>query len=76
MIRFESDDRAVVSSHLYAWHRPLAGGEDWELWGRYEDVVVRVGGEWWIHERRLLVAGVVGFPSDWEWLRVQRHDVS
>jgi ketosteroid isomerase-like protein len=73
LIDFEGANRAVVSSYVYAWHRPRSSGPDWELWGQYHDVVVRVEDGWLIAERRLLMAGVKGFPAEWDWLRVPRH---
>ena len=73
VIDFEDLDHARVSSYIYAWHRPRAGGVDWELWGQYHDLVVRTGLGWLIAERTLLMAGTVGFPDDWAWLRVPRR---
>jgi ketosteroid isomerase-like protein len=73
---FDTADRARVSSYIYAWHRPRVGGPDWELWGRYEDVVVLTGAGWLIAERRLLVSGVSGFPEHWQWLRPPRHELT
>jgi hypothetical protein len=72
VIRFEGDDRASASSALMAWHRPAAGGDDWTLWARYEDIVVRTADGWRIQERRMTVAGAHGFPSDWAWLPIGR----
>ena len=71
VVEFETADRARVQSVLYAWHRPRTGDADWHLHAQYDDVMVRAGAGWLIAERRLLVAGTVGFP-DWEWLPIGR----
>ena len=35
--RSRVDDSASGLSYIYAWHRPLDGGPDVHIWGRYED---------------------------------------
>jgi hypothetical protein len=73
-IDFESPDRGRVRSSLYAWHRPVGGGE-WHLWAQYHDVVVRTHDGWRISERRMLVAGADGFPNEWGWLPLGRRPI-
>ena len=72
-VEFLDADAAQTIAALYAWHRPLAGGPDWELWGEYHDRVVRTDGGWLIAERRMLVAGTRNFPDDWRFLATPRR---
>lgn len=72
MIEFGDRDSAATSCKLYAWHRPLGGGPDWELWAEYRDRVVRTAEGWKIASRRFLVAGEANFPAEWEFLRTER----
>jgi hypothetical protein len=75
VIEFDGPDQARTSSVLYAWHRPVAGGLDWQLWARYDDVVVRTEEGWLIKERTMRVAGADGFPSGWQWLPLGRAPI-
>jgi hypothetical protein len=61
LVTFEGDDRARLTTTLYAWHR-RADGSTPRIWGCYDDVVVRTPGGWRFAERRLRVAG----SEDWD----------
>ena len=54
------DDRVLAASTVYAWHR-LLDGETAEVWGRYDDVIVRDGGTWRLASRHIRAAGWQGF---------------
>lgn len=62
---------AVSSSTIYAWHRK-DGRPDLEVWGRYQDVLVKLDGVWRFRERRLYVAGLRGLDSDPGFRRLPR----
>ena len=65
-IAFPARDRAEASSYLYAWHKPLDGGPDFQLWARYYDRLVRTPEGWRLAERRLRAAGQSGREFDFE----------
>lgn len=73
VVDFDGDDAAVTSCKLYAWHRPVAGGPDWELWAEYHDRVVRTAEGWKIAERRFVVCGERNFPAEWEFIPAPRQ---
>jgi ketosteroid isomerase-like protein len=62
VIDFDADDTARCGSHVYAFHLRADNGAPVHLWGRYSDVVVRVGGEWAIARRQLRAAAELGAP--------------
>jgi SnoaL-like domain/EthD domain len=64
LVSFEDEDRATVSSSLYAWHR-RADGSTPQVWGGYDDVVVRTPAGWRFAERRLQAAGAEDWEVDW-----------
>jgi ketosteroid isomerase-like protein len=68
-IDFESPDRAVSLSYLYAWHRYVDGRPDGELWGRYHHRFERTEGGWRISQLVLTAAGSKDFH------RVQMHPI-
>lgn len=55
-------DGAEVASSVYAWHL-LEDGSHAEVWGRYDDIVVRRSGGWQLSSRRIRAAGWRGFPD-------------
>lgn len=56
VISFDGENRADASSHVLAWHeRP--DGSTATVFGRYLDKLVRVGGSWKIHRRRMVMNG-------------------
>jgi hypothetical protein len=63
-IRLDGDD-ASATTYLLAWHRMADGSPDAFLFGQYHDRFVRVGAGWRFSQRRLLVAGDIGFPIAW-----------
>jgi hypothetical protein len=69
---FEGDDTAVTSCKLYACHRPVAGGQDWEMWAEYHDRVVRTADGWQIAERRFVLCGERNFPAEWGFIQAER----
>ncbi len=64
LISFEGDERATVSTSVYAWHRRSDGSTP-RVWGSYDDVVVRTPDGWRFAERRLRVAGSEDWEVDW-----------
>lgn len=54
---------ASVVSHLHVYHDDPSRGVSMQLWGRYEDELVKQRGGWLFHVRRLRVAGVEEAPS-------------
>lgn len=62
LIDFEDDDTARCRSHVYAVHLRADNGAPVHLWGRYFDVVVRVGEKWAIARRQLRAAAELGAP--------------
>jgi hypothetical protein len=64
LVTFESDDRATVSTSLYAWHRREDGSTP-RVWGSYDDVVVRTPSGWRFAERRMRVAGTEDWDFEW-----------
>jgi ketosteroid isomerase-like protein len=64
LITFEGGDRARVSASLYAWHR-RSDGTTPQVWGSYDDVVVRTSDGWRFAERRLRVAGTEDWDAEW-----------
>ena len=62
VIEFDDDDTARCRSHVYAFHLSADDGAPVHLWGRYYDVVVRVGGTWAIARRQLRAAAELGAP--------------
>ena len=64
LVTFQNDDRAAVSTSVYAWHR-RADGSTPRVWGSYDDVVVRTPDGWRFAERRLRVAGTENWDVEW-----------
>jgi ketosteroid isomerase-like protein len=60
VIDFDDDDTARCRSHVYAFHLRADNGAPVHLWGRYTDVVVRVGGNWALARRQLRAASELG----------------
>lgn len=52
----EARDAVQVSAHVLAWHR-LTGGQTFEVFGRYDDLMVEDGGELRIATRRYRTYG-------------------
>lgn len=65
IVEFEGEDRARARSAIHAWHRPRAGGPDWNLRAQYHDVMARTADGWKIAARRLVVVGAQNFPQEW-----------
>jgi ketosteroid isomerase-like protein len=61
-IDMTSDTVATASSAVYAWHR-LPDGDTAEVWGRYDDELVREGSHWRLARRRIRAAGWRGFET-------------
>lgn len=61
-----------ATSSVYAWHE-MPDGRQLEVWGRYDDVLSSVSGEWLIEYRRLEVAGTRGLDRDPGFNRVPRR---
>lgn len=59
-----SDDRLAATSYVYAWHEPVAPGEDLNIWARYIDELRFEGGRWRIARRRLELHGARGLRRD------------
>ncbi len=64
LVTFEGDDKATVSTSVYAWHEQ-ADGVTPSLWGYYHDSVVRDRHGWRIAGRQLRVLGVENWHSNW-----------
>jgi hypothetical protein len=64
LVTFDGDDRALVHTSLYAWHRTTQDATP-RVWGYYDDVAVRTPDGWRLAERRLRVAGHQDWPVDW-----------
>jgi ketosteroid isomerase-like protein len=62
VIDFENDDTARCHSHVYAFHLLADNGAPVHLWGRYDDVALRVRGTWAIARRKLRAAAELGAP--------------
>ena len=63
-INFEDTDRARSQCNLYAWHRPVEEGPDFELYAQYHDIWIRTHEGRRIQERRLKTAGTKGFDAE------------
>lgn len=59
-ITFEGADEARSQCYLHAWHRPVAGGDNFVLYAQYHDRWVRTAEGWRIKERRLKTAATEG----------------
>jgi ketosteroid isomerase-like protein len=66
LVTFESDDRAMVRTSVYVWHKQ-ADGTTPKLWGYYHDSVVRTPDGWRIARRQLRVLGVENWHANWHW---------
>jgi hypothetical protein len=64
LVTFDSDDRAIVRTSVYAWHRTSHGTTP-RVWGYYDDVAVRTPDGWRLAERRLRVAGSEDWDVEW-----------
>lgn len=64
LIEFDGDDRALVRTSIYAWHR-TPDEQTPQMWGYYHDVAVRTAGGWRLAERQLRVAGNAGWDVEW-----------
>lgn len=62
-ITFEGADEARSQCYLHAWHRPVAGGDNFVLYAQYHDRWVRTAEGWRIKERRLKTAATEGRPG-------------
>jgi ketosteroid isomerase-like protein len=66
LVTFEGDDRAMVRTSVYAWHRHTDGTTP-KLWGYYHASVVRTPDGWRITTRQLRVLGVENWHTNWHW---------
>ena len=64
LVTFETDDRAIVRTSLYAWHRTSQDTTP-RVWGYYHDVAVRNPDGWRLAERQLRVAGSENWDVEW-----------
>lgn len=64
LITFDGPDVASVRTNLYAWHRLIGGGEP-QVWGYYDDLVVRRPEGWLFAQRTIRVYGEQGFDAQW-----------
>ncbi len=55
-------DHATSTCHIHAWHRRADDGSQPEVWGRYDDELVRTVTGWRIARRTIRAAGERGFP--------------
>lgn len=61
-IELVDDSSGTAASAVYAWHR-LPNGDTAEVWGRYDDEVVRDGSSWRLARRTIRAAGWQGFET-------------
>ncbi len=64
IVRFESEDVAHGTSHLYAWHKYYGSDLIGHLWGGYRYKFLRSESGWLIDELQLFATGMENFHRD------------